>query len=681
MASNIKLTNQHGKTTTISSGSNTTDITLDATKLLYQVDTIADLRALTETPSTIYVTGYHTKDDNAFGSHFFKRIDTSGADNGGTIIVPTGVTTYHYALQYDGAVNAKWFGIKAGIVDISKFVNALKAAKYNHSMVRFDGVEYDFNNQTIDDAGSAIDYYSVVGDTTTIFSNIHSTNYFDTIKSKGITYKDCLQPLFMSNTVTTLDIVNNTFIGCTRSVYHNNTATSISNVIVRDNIFKDTIESDFVGCVLLHQSLTATNVLIENNSFTNIKTDSSGNDTLLLVQVGRDVSTVENYTNITIQNNIIDDCGKETVAFNPSGLSFGIVTIGEDNIQSNNIITNGKWLEPIYMKGNGNSQIGNKCHNNQHSGVTMKVISTSNISKNNLQDGNTVTGLCGVRAAIRMFGSGISINSQVDITYDGTDTQGGYCFQATPSTTIDGVLKVTGNFKGDRGFNITTDGDLYIDCNLKSSEYGINVLDSGDLNQVTVKGAISSSGNALYVGVPNKINVSDLTVVSDSYTGSPDNIADSVMFLNSVEHTKVENVSIHLTNLSSADTSLGYAVGLYAADGTNIVENLDIVADRPLTYCFYNFSSTGSGLFKYSGLTIVDNNATISVDRLLSDVGTKITQNSYVDGLLGNISASGRTVQDVIIDNNMMNFIATDNLAGHFNGTAVRSRVQNNKTE
>jgi len=92
--------------------------TIDISKVAHQVDTIADLRAMTEKPDTVYVTGYYTAGDGAFGSHFFKRVDSAGVDNTGTIIVPTGVTTYYYALQYEGAVNVKWFGaVGDGVTD------------------------------------------------------------------------------------------------------------------------------------------------------------------------------------------------------------------------------------------------------------------------------------------------------------------------------------------------------------------------------------------------------------------------------------------------------------------------------------------------------------------------------------------------------------------------------------
>jgi hypothetical protein len=87
------------------------------------VNTILELRALTVTPDTIYATGYHTANDGAFGSHFYRlATDTGQVDNGGTIIrTVNGV----YELQYDGAVNVKWFGADAtGAIDSSVAIQA-----------------------------------------------------------------------------------------------------------------------------------------------------------------------------------------------------------------------------------------------------------------------------------------------------------------------------------------------------------------------------------------------------------------------------------------------------------------------------------------------------------------------------------------------------------------------------
>ena len=76
-----------------------------------QVDTIADLRLMTYTPSTVYVTGYHTAGDGAFGSNIFVWDATSVEDdNDGTIIKLTGVETGRYKLQYSGSAKASFFG-------------------------------------------------------------------------------------------------------------------------------------------------------------------------------------------------------------------------------------------------------------------------------------------------------------------------------------------------------------------------------------------------------------------------------------------------------------------------------------------------------------------------------------------------------------------------------------------
>lgn len=95
--------------------------TLVSSDLMHPLDTIADLRNVTGKYKYVYVTGYHTKNDGAFGSHIFrlKGVKTTETDNGGTVIVTTiGGIDYVYELQYDGAVNVKWFGAKGdGVTD------------------------------------------------------------------------------------------------------------------------------------------------------------------------------------------------------------------------------------------------------------------------------------------------------------------------------------------------------------------------------------------------------------------------------------------------------------------------------------------------------------------------------------------------------------------------------------
>ena len=91
------------------------------------IGTIAELKLMVLTPEKIFVTGYHTENDGAFGSHFYRlATDTGQVDNSGTIIrTVNGV----YELQYSGAVKVKWFGARGdGATDDSAALqNALNA--------------------------------------------------------------------------------------------------------------------------------------------------------------------------------------------------------------------------------------------------------------------------------------------------------------------------------------------------------------------------------------------------------------------------------------------------------------------------------------------------------------------------------------------------------------------------
>ena len=117
MSSKIKLKNNLNTEFSIEHKDNEQAISVSSIDIskVKSVNTIADLRALAQTPPTIWVSGYHTKGDGAFGSHVFEWDATSTEnDNGGTIIKLDSVTTGRYKLKYDGNVNVKWFGAELG---------------------------------------------------------------------------------------------------------------------------------------------------------------------------------------------------------------------------------------------------------------------------------------------------------------------------------------------------------------------------------------------------------------------------------------------------------------------------------------------------------------------------------------------------------------------------------------
>lgn len=105
------------------------------------IDTIALLRAKTVTPETVWVSGYHTKNDGAFGSNIYRWNPTSTAtDNGGTIIKLTSIETGRYELQYTGAVNVKWFGVYNNgtdngnrIQEVIEWAKTLGAEKFSNN--------------------------------------------------------------------------------------------------------------------------------------------------------------------------------------------------------------------------------------------------------------------------------------------------------------------------------------------------------------------------------------------------------------------------------------------------------------------------------------------------------------------------------------------------------------------
>lgn len=112
------------------------------------VDTIADLRALTSTPDRVWLSGYHTKNDGAFGSNIFRWEPTSTKDdNGGTIVKLDSVATGRYELQYDSAVNVKWLGaVGDGVTDDTV---AIQNAINSSSAVFFPLGSYKVTSQLV----------------------------------------------------------------------------------------------------------------------------------------------------------------------------------------------------------------------------------------------------------------------------------------------------------------------------------------------------------------------------------------------------------------------------------------------------------------------------------------------------------------------------------------------------
>lgn len=117
MASKLNLKNNQGDTITLEHSNTISSLgsrVIPLDNITHKVSTIAELRAMTERPEFVYVEAYDDSGSTygAFGSHFFKRSLVVEADNGGTVIQSVNDT---YELQYEGAVNVKWFDISTTV--------------------------------------------------------------------------------------------------------------------------------------------------------------------------------------------------------------------------------------------------------------------------------------------------------------------------------------------------------------------------------------------------------------------------------------------------------------------------------------------------------------------------------------------------------------------------------------
>ena len=124
----LKIKNNINSELHITHNDNTQAITVSSEELsrVKTVNTIADLKSISNPPPTVWVSGYHDKGDGAFGSNIFEWDSTStDADNGGTIIEVTGIVTGRYKLRYDGAVNVKWFGANVSLADNQVIIQAI----------------------------------------------------------------------------------------------------------------------------------------------------------------------------------------------------------------------------------------------------------------------------------------------------------------------------------------------------------------------------------------------------------------------------------------------------------------------------------------------------------------------------------------------------------------------------
>lgn len=95
-----------------------------------EVDTIADLKAVTIPTSTVWVSGYHIKGDGAYDSNIFEWDSTSvESDNGGTIIKVDSIATGRYKLKYETLLS-NFFGVSVSRTNSENTTHMNSAISY-----------------------------------------------------------------------------------------------------------------------------------------------------------------------------------------------------------------------------------------------------------------------------------------------------------------------------------------------------------------------------------------------------------------------------------------------------------------------------------------------------------------------------------------------------------------------
>ena len=165
-------------------------------------DNIAQLR-LNSNIRRVDILGYYTKGDGGGGTFYWDSTSTE-ADNGGTIIQATSITTGRWKRVYSGAVNAKWFGAKGdGVTDDTEAFELLEA-NVTGSEIDLQGKTYKVN-QALNTNNYKNGYFSIAG-------IIHPSE----IKPLDLKFKKhCMQFI----TGNRYDVINPTIFGASDQVF------------------------------------------------------------------------------------------------------------------------------------------------------------------------------------------------------------------------------------------------------------------------------------------------------------------------------------------------------------------------------------------------------------------------------------------------------------------------------
>lgn len=310
------------------------------------VKTIAVLKTITGTNAEVL--GYHTAGDGGGGLFYWDSASTE-ADNGGTIIQATGLTTGRWKRVYSGAVNVKWFGaVGDGITDDTVAIqNAIDTS--NIYIPKASGYLISSTINVTHNIKSD-SKTPIIQSTTSDMFNVLSSVIIENISLLG-NYSIGSGIILSSNNITVINSKFSGFGDATLSAgcgIKSNGTTEVSNINIKSNYFTDskgTTNSD------ISIGYYGSNIIIDSNIMDGINDE------------GISANSIGVTSNIIITNNIIKNKYRHGILAVYTGTADKDVS----SIISGNIIENCGWTG-IYCQGAGagSNLTGNVIVSNNH---------------------------------------------------------------------------------------------------------------------------------------------------------------------------------------------------------------------------------------------------------------------------------------------------------------------------
>lgn len=501
---------------------------------------------------------------------------------------------------FDNKVPVTWFGG----TDLQAFQQAHSATIDDAIFVHFPKGSYDFSGGSFKTYTDCLPIYiSGDGMDNTTISDIGIINGTGIIEINNIGFDNCATVLLTSGNVTKLDINHVKFNNCAIGIKSLQVLTDfLDNIKISNCLFTATsIMSTNIRNICFRAG-GISNVIIKNNVFKDLLT-TSGN--VSCIDLGDEDAAAEDTYNILINNNVIENIGNTA----RSVISYGAFCHGGYQIHmTDNIIKNCYWTDALYIKGDNSVVANNSVKDVEAGGITFKGID-SNSPKHNAISGNSIIGVCDYKPGLRVIGIASVTGNVVEIEMDenGT-TSGGFPFECKTSTVIPGDLTITGNiFKGPKGvFILSPESTIFSDNLVTSDSFGLyvsNPISGGNYENLMVSGNVF---NVKEYGVKcfgyhkntvfenNVINLEDCGTVSESYftVNRTLTISNNIFNIISGSGTATNYLFGYICNADNSiikidgnviNTSLpfsGYALSCDGGDGVSVLISNNIIKNQ-----------------------------------------------------------------------------------------------------